>query len=258
MNPKIVAVLSKKFFSAMLPGLLLMGSACVLRSQPQIRGNSEAMQCVVLLHGLARTSRSMGKMEKALLHAGYRTVNLDYPSRSKTVEKIAAEDLVQAIQLCEQSGAEQIHFVCHSLGAIVLRQAMSIQRPENLGRVVMLSPPNKGSAVAERLKNWWPYRWFNGPAGQQLGTGGESLAKRLGPVDYEVGVITGNRHVVFDAWFASFIPEENDGKISVEEAKLEGMADFLVVPETHPFIMTADPVIEQTIHFLRNGLFYRP
>jgi len=235
-----------------------MNCGCTMTSQPEIRGNREATECVVLLHGLARTASSMNPMERALIEAGYKTVNLDYPSRKKTIAEIAAEDLVQGVQLCQQEGVKRIHFVTHSLGAIVVRLAMTRQRPKNLGRVVMLSPPNKGSFIADKLTSWWLYRWFNGPAGQELSTDDRSLPNRLGPVDYPVGVITGNRHVFFDAWFASFTPDENDGKVSVNDARLDGMADFLVVPETHPFIMNAERVHKETIHFLRQGKFSRP
>ena len=229
-----------------------------MKSQPEIRGNTDATECVVLLHGLARTYNSMNTMEEALIRAGYQTVNLDYPSRKKPIEIIAEEEFAQGIQLCEQAGAQKIHFVTHSLGGIVVRHALASQRPDNLGRVVMLSPPNKGSFVTDKLKNRWLYKWLNGPAGQDLGTENDSLPNRLGPVDYEVGIITGNRHWFFDAWFASYSPVEHDGKVSVEAARVEGMTDFLVVPETHPFIMNADRVIEETIHFLRQGTFSRP
>ncbi len=250
--------LARILLSVLLPCLLLLNSPCVMISQPEIRGNPNATECVVLLHGLARTYNSMNTMEKALIRAGYQTVNLDYPSRKKTVEIIAEEEFAQGIQLCEQAGARKIHFVTHSLGGIIVRHALACQKLKNLGRVVMLSPPNKGSFVTDKLKNWWLYKWLNGPAGQDLGTEDDSLPNRLGPVDYEVGIITGNRHWFFDAWFASYSPGEHDGKVSVEGARVEGMADFLVVPETHPFIMNADRVIEETIYFLRQGRFSQP
>lgn len=242
----------------LLSCLLLIHSACAMNSQPKIKGNPDATECVVLLHGLARTYNSMNTMEKALIRAGYQTVNLDYPSRLKAIENIAEEEFALSIQLCEQAGAQKIHFVTHSLGGIVVRYAMAGQKLKNLGRVVMLSPPNKGSFVTDKLKNQWLYKWLNGPAGQDLGTEDGSLPNRLGPVDYEVGVITGNRYWFFDAWFASYSPGEHDGKVSVQAAGVEGMADFLIVPETHPFIMNADRVIEETIHFLRQGTFSRP
>jgi len=238
--------------------LLLMNFSCSAHSNPEIKGVQNATECVVILHGLARTYNSMAAMENALVQAGYKTVNLDYPSRKKSVEEVAAEELREGIQLCNQAGAEKIHFVTHSLGGIVVRKAMTNERPENLGRVVMLSPPNQGSHVADKLKNWCFYKWFYGPAGQDMGTEDDSLPNRLGPVDYPVGIITGNRHSFFDAWFASFIPGEHDGKVSVEGARVDGMADFLVVPESHPFIMDADRVIEETILFLRQGTFSHP
>ncbi len=237
--------------------LLVINSACAIHKPPELTGNQEATECVILLHGLARTNSSMNGMKEALVNAGYKTVNLDYPSRTKTIERIAAEEFVEAVNICEQAGAAQIHFVTHSLGGIILRQALTKKKPENLGRVVMLSPPNQGSAIATKLKNWGPYSWMNGPAGQALAAGTDSLPSRLGPVDYPVGVITGNRHALFDAWFASIIPGEDDGKVSVQEARVDGMADFLVLPKSHPFIMNADKVMAQTIHFLRYGRFSR-
>lgn len=80
-------------------------------------------------------------------------------------------------------------------------------------------------------------------------------ARFLGPVDFPLGIITGNQHSFFDAWLADVIPGTDDGKVSVERAKVEGMTDFLVLPYSHPFIMNATEVIEQTLHFLSRGRF---
>ena len=214
-------------------------------------------ECVILLHGLARTGSSMSRMERALNRAGFLTVNLDYPSRNKSIERIAAEEFRSGIELCQQTGAEQIHFVTHSLGGIIVRHAMKESKPDNLGRVVMLSPPNQGSEVTDALHQWVLYKTMNGPAGTALTTGNNSLPNRLGSVDYPVGIITGNHHTLFDTPFAAIIPGDDDGKVSVERATLEGMSDFKVVPETHTFIMDADHVIESTILFLRTGSFSR-
>ena len=76
-------------------------------------------------------------------------------------------------------------------------------------------------------------------------------------VDFPLGIITGNDPSVFDAWFANMFPGENDGKVSVERAKVEGMTDFLVLPYGHTFIMDKGDVISQTLHFLRHGIFRR-
>jgi pimeloyl-ACP methyl ester carboxylesterase len=210
---------------------------------------------VVVLHGLARTHRSMDDMAESLEIAGFFTVNLDYPSREEPIETLAAETIPEGIRRCEATRASPIHFVTHSMGGIILRYYLSNRPIPDLGRVVMLSPPNQGSEVADNLRDNPLYRWLNGPAGQQLGTGPDGIAARLGPVDYPVGVITGDRHSFFDAWLAVMIPGEDDGKVSVARAKVAGMTDFLVLPYTHPFIMEEEEVIAQTLYFLRHGHF---
>lgn len=212
-------------------------------------------ECVVLLHGMGRTYRSMVAMQEALTTAGYHTVNLGYPSTKKDIETLAAEHFPPALQQCSQFSPAAIHFVTHSLGGIVTRQAIKDNRPEKLGRVVMLSPPNQGSAVVDSLKDRWYYSWLNGPAGQQLSTAVDSVPNTLGPVDYPVGIITGDRTAFFDKWLSAIIPGVDDGKVSVVRAKVEGMTDFLVVHESHPYIMKSGYVHAETVYFLAHGTF---
>ncbi len=212
-------------------------------------------ECVVLLHGMGRTLHSMDDMQEALVEAGFHTVNFSYPSTTKNIESIAKGYFPLAFDQCLQFAPKVVHFVTHSLGGIVLRKAVKDNRPPKLGRVVMLSPPNHGSAVVDTIGDWWFYEWLNGPAGQQLSTASDSVPNQLGPVDYPVGIITGDRHAFFDSWFSSVIPGEDDGKVSVEGAKLEGMSNFLVVHQSHPYIMNADNVQRETIHFLKHGKF---
>jgi len=212
-------------------------------------------ECVVLLHGMGRTLRSMDSMQEYLTNAGYHTVSLGYPSTEKTIEDIAADHFNLALEQCQEFDPSSIHFVSHSLGGIILRTVFKEHKPEKMGRVVMLSPPNKGSVAADNLKDWWFYKWLNGPAGQQLTTDKDSHPNRLGPVDYPVGIITGDRYFFFDFWLSSLIPGIDDGKVSVKGARLDGMSDFLVVHETHPFIMDAEYVHEETLYFLQNGKF---
>jgi triacylglycerol lipase len=212
-------------------------------------------QCVVLLHGLARTYHSMDKMQTALTRAGYLTVNLNYPSRKEKIEDLAAKYIPLALSQCRQFNPFAIHFVTHSLGGIVVRMAIKQNRPKRLGRVVMLSPPNRGSVVVDHLKKRWYYAWLNGPAGRQLATTQDSIPNQLGPVDFPVGIITGDRHAFFDKWLTSYFKGPNDGKVSVKRAKVDGMTDFLVVHATHPFIMNSEEVQSETIHFLKTGAF---
>ena len=212
-------------------------------------------QCVVLLHGLGRTYRSMDQIEDALRASGYRTVNINYPSRSKTIQELAVEAVPEGLHHCRLKGAKQINFVTHSMGGLVLRYYLSTHRVPELGKAVMLSPPNQGSEVADALAGSAIYSRVNGPAGAQLVTGPQGLPAQLGPVDFTLGIITGNEHTAVDAVLATQIPGENDGKVSVERAKVEGMRDFLVLPVTHTFIVNNDVVIGQTLHFLKHGQF---
>ena len=215
----------------------------------------QARECVILLHGLGRTYRSMAPMARDLDAAGYKTVNLDYASREHPIEQLAMAVIPEGLDRCSTQGAGRIHFVTHSMGGILVRYYLSQKTISGLGRVVMLSPPNQGSEVTDALQDTAFYQWFNGPAGKQLGTGPGSFVRRLGPVRYPVGVITGRSYAFFDSWLADLIPGPNDGKVAVARAKVEGMADFLVLPYSHPFIMKESEVIQQTIHFLRHGRF---
>ena len=144
------------------------------------------------------------------------------------------------------------------MGGILLRYYLTQEEIPELGRVVMFNPPNKGSEVVDNLRDYWFFKWHDGPAGQQLGTGPDSLPKNLGPVTFPLGIITGNNPAFYDFWASEMIPGPDDGKVSVESAKIKGMTDFLVLPISHTFIMDDEVVISQTLHFLEHGTFSRP
>jgi hypothetical protein len=210
-------------------------------------------ECVILLHGLVRSNSSMDKIEDKLLSEGYQTVNHDYPSTDFTIADLAMKEIPQAIEECNQCQPKKIHFVTHSLGGILIRYFLEHNEIEDLGRVVMLSPPNQGSEAVDGLSNIPGFDMLNGPAGDELGTDENSVPLSLGSADFEVGIITGNETV--NLILSQLIPGEDDGKVSVESAKLEGMTDFLVVPHSHTFIMKSDRVIEQILCFLDKGSF---
>jgi pimeloyl-ACP methyl ester carboxylesterase len=213
----------------------------------------ETQDTVVLLHGLGRSDRSMQSLGNRLAGYGYTVVNLGYPSTEHSIEYLAAEHLGPALAECCAGSAGRIHFVTHSMGGIVLRYYLEDHEVAGLGRVVMLSPPNQGSELADWIAESELLRRIMGPSAEQLGTDSASVPQQLGPVDFEVGVITGDR--TLNPLFSRMIPGADDGKVSVERAKVEGMADFLVVPHTHTYIMLADDVVYQTVYFLRYGEF---
>jgi hypothetical protein len=224
--------------------------------QPAVAGRVAA-DCVILLHGLARTEDSMADLETAASAAGYFVVNHGYPSREAPIEHLARAAIEPAVAECRAAVDGQLHFITHSLGGILVRQFLEHDEVPGLGRVVMLSPPNQGSEAADALVDLKLYQWINGPAGQQLTTGPGGLPAQLGPVAFPLGVITGNRYAFFDSWLAGFFPGPNDGKVSVARARVDGMGDFLVLPYTHPFIMEEPEVIRQSLYFLEHGRFRR-
>jgi hypothetical protein len=127
-------------------------------------------------------------------------------------------------------------------------------RPKRLGRVAMLGTPNSGSEIADRLRHFRPYRAFFGPAGQQLGTQRDEAVNALfPPVDYPVGIIAGNRSIY--PITSALLPKPHDGRVSVENTKLDGMADHIVIRTSHPWLVRDSVAIEQTIAFLRDGRF---
>jgi pimeloyl-ACP methyl ester carboxylesterase len=209
--------------------------------------------CVILIHGLGRTPLSMMWLEWTLERAGYQVVNFGYPSRRFNVEQLVEEYLDKAVATQRKAG--RIHFVTHSLGGIVLRDYLAGHTMTNLGRVVMLAPPNHGSELADRLKQSALGRWILGPAGCEVGTGASALPERLGPAHFQPGVIAADGPV--HRWLFHVFSGPNDGKVSVESAKLEGMADFLVVPGSHTWIMWRADTARQVLAFLQRGHFAR-
>ena len=195
----------------------------------------------------------MESMERALSAAGYQVLNVDYRSRAGSIEQLSEDVVGRAVEECQRAGAKKIHFVTHSLGGIVVRSYLARHTPTNAGHLVMLGPPNQGSEVVDKLGKLKFFRKVTGPAGAELGTGTNSIPNKLGPPNCSVGVIAGSRSL---NWINSLmIPGSDDGKVSVERTKLPEMADHVVVPATHPFLMRNKTAIRQTMTFLQVGRF---
>jgi triacylglycerol lipase len=206
---------------------------------------------VVLLHGLGRTHRSMRPVQDALVEQGYRVVNVGYPSRTRPWGELV-DSLGTALQACCNDGKEPVHFVTHSMGGILVRAYLESHTIPRLGRVVMLSPPNQGTEVVDRIPEEL-LRVILGPAALRLGTDPGSVPVQLGPVDFDLGVITGD--LSLNPLFSAWLDGADDGTVPVESAWVEGVDDFLVVPYTHTFIMRRDEVIAQILSFLEYGRF---
>lgn len=219
----------------------------------QISATKVDGEVVILLHGLQHSPLSMKRMEKSLSRFGYRVINHTYPARKQPIEQLAEDNLHQLLTAsCDTSGTK-LHFITHSFGSIILRYYLKRHELPNLGRVVMLCPPNRGTELVDRYKDNPVFRLVNGPAGMQMGTDENSLPLQLGPVDYEVGVIAGSHSL--NPFASRYLEGPDDGVVAVERTKVDGMADFMVAPFSHTFIMMRTDIIQQTIHFLQHGTF---
>lgn len=234
--------------------LLGLALAAGCASTPETRVvAADSSECVVLLHGLNRSWRAMEPLAETLQQAGYSTANVDYPSQLGTIEELAPVVVGMGVEACRETGARTIHFVTHSMGGILLRYQHEQEPIEDIGRVVMLGPPNQGSELVDQTREWPGIDTVNGPAGAQLGTGPDSMPSRLGPVSFPLGVIAGTATI--NVLASAMLPDEDDGKVTVERTQVAGMSDFLIVDDSHRYMLRSRTVLANTVAFLRSGQF---
>ncbi len=230
----------------------LAGLGALLREKPELLApDARDVEDVVLLHGLGRTDRAMRPLEHALVGAGYRVHNLAYPSLAEEPAQLVSIISEQIDACCAH--AEKLHLVTHSLGGLLARAALAQHPRANLGRVVMLAPPNNGSAYADLARGARRTGLALAPAVAALGTDPLGLARKLPTPNYEVGVIAGTRSInPLDPLLGA---GASDGAVSVASTRLQGMADFVTVDATHSSIRRKPEVHAQVIAFLRSGHF---
>jgi pimeloyl-ACP methyl ester carboxylesterase len=229
----------------------------------------------------------MDSLCRCLQKGGYQVFNVEYPSTQQDIAEIA-RSLRHIVNHLD--GIEEINFVGHSMGNIVIRhylgdlegkggqapfvrstlravpansacppfpaaneEAADRRAKARFGRFVMLGPPNQGARLAEVLADNGLFRQIAGDAGQQLGVDWPQLEKRLATPKFEFGIIAGGRNG--PKGYNPMLEGDNDGVISVETAKLPGAHDFVVVPVLHSFIMDDAKVQQYTLSFMKHGYF---
>ncbi|MEX0937585.1 MAG: lipase [Pirellulales bacterium] len=225
----------------------------------QTRRNIEPTRgkVVLVMHGLFRTRASMERLCRYLReHSDYEVINLSYPSTRGTVGE-HAQALASVVESLE--GAEEINFVAHSLGNLVIRHwlgdlaAAGEEPPPSLSRIVMLGPPNQQPELALKLVPMDVSGRVAGPAAQQLATGWEALAPQLAVPQNEFAILAGGRND--ELRNNPFVRGDDDWVVSVASTRLPGAADFRVVPVGHTFMMN-DPFVQKyVLQFLQHGYF---
>ncbi|NRA69662.1 MAG: alpha/beta fold hydrolase [Gammaproteobacteria bacterium] len=209
---------------------------------------------VVLLHGLGRSEKSMLLISHQLKKANYEVININYPSMDHSISELAEIAVGDGLAQCHARGATIIHFVTHSLGGILVRQYFKHHHEPLLGRVVMLGPPNNGSEVIDKYRHLKIFQQLTGPAGLTLGTNGNNdVPHQLGAVNFELGIIAGSKSI--NPFLSLILPGPDDGKVTIESAKVAGMSDFIILPTTHPTMLMSSNVIKHLLNFLRDGRF---
>jgi triacylglycerol lipase len=213
-------------------------------------------EAVILLHGLARSKHSMYWIERSLRQKGYAVYNQGYPSLKWSLRQSADHVVAKAVQTCRRKGYKRIHFVTHSMGAIVLRCYLQYSNLPEGSRIIMLAPPNGGSEIVD----WAQARtqWFDrlcGPAAAELSTAADALPARLQPIRPAIGVLAGSKS--WNPLLSAILPGEDDGKVTVRRTMLPEMQDFMVVGANHTTILLNAEVRRQVLYFLQTGRFFR-
>ncbi|MBU6339056.1 MAG: lipase [Rickettsiales bacterium] len=232
--------------------LLILGlNLSVLSSKAGAEVLEQKGDYVIILHGIARSSKHMESLSHNLEKEGFQVINLNYPSTSHNIEELT--DIIHKEISSKITLNKKIHFVAYSMGGLMVRALIHKYKYSNLGKVVQLAPPNQGSEIADLFQNFWLYKKIYGPAGQQLITNQSSIKHLFGEVTYDLGVIAGSAAIDPICW--SIIPGKNDGKVSIERTKIKGMKDHIVVRASHTFLSSDKEVKSQTLYFLKNGNF---
>jgi triacylglycerol lipase len=193
-------------------------------------------EAVVLVHGHGAHSVLLEPLRRALERQGFRAVNWRYRSLWGSIETHAARLATKAKEFDEDGAVERLHFVGHSMGAIVVRRALAMAQPRKLGRVVLLAPPNRGARLADFVLRVFGRRLI---AATELCSHPDSYVNRLSPVaDLDCGVIAAS-------W---------DHVVSLASTYLPGQRDHLVLRSLHTLPLHRHTP-SQVGHFLREGRF---
>jgi len=205
-------------------------------------------KAVVLVHGIIRSSKSFNGMRRRLQQQGYQVFGFDYPSTRVSIEG-AADYLHRTVESLD--GIEEINFVVHSMGGLVVRAYLSRYDDERIGRLAMIGVPNLGARMADRLKDVFLFKTIYGPAGQQLVSDPEGLVSKLAIPDFEFAVIAGGRGNI--RGYNPLIPGDDDGTVAVSNTRLPGATDFIVVSGLHSSLMNNAEVVGHVVRFLNTG-----
>lgn len=208
---------------------------------------------IVILHGIGMPKYRMSWVDFCLKRAGFKTLNIAYPSLRRNIES-CADYVAEKIEQKTLANVHKIHFVAHSLGTLVTLRLLSTGRIAKAGRAVLIAPPYRGSEVADFLHNAPFFNFLFGPAGAQLTTPYRRDVSYSLPDNIEVGVIAGTRPYEYP-FFLGVMKKTgvHDGLVSLESTRIPGIKDHITIRMSHSFLL--EKSTSETVHFLTHGRF---
>ncbi|MEK6244388.1 MAG: alpha/beta fold hydrolase [Pseudomonadota bacterium] len=202
------------------------------------------MKDVILAHGLWVPGVVMKPLAARLERAGFRCHTFSYMGAARPLEAHAE----RLARMARDVGPA--HFIGHSLGGLVVLEALN-QRPEiAAGRVVLLGTPARGCHAGRRIARYQAGRWF---LGQSEGLWREGRTVRWTRPE-ALGVVAGTLPIGLGRVFGR-LPGVNDGVVCLDETAVEGMADQVVLPVGHSAMLISARVAAQIAVFLSDGKF---
>lgn len=194
---------------------------------------------VIVLHGYLRSYKSMQKICQFLDKKNFIVFNCDYRSTKYSIDIIANELLKKFITRFCTKKYKTIHFIGHSMGAVIIRKFLQDNPMLNLGKVVMISPPNHGSYIADILTKIPFSDYVFGPSLKQLSTTKNSFVNRLPNIKCDCGIITA----------------QYDWVVSQNSTMLVGADDYTEISATHYGILSNKRLPGLIYNFLSSSCF---
>ena len=208
---------------------------------------------VVLIHGYNKDESDMVHLRTNLTDLGYDCIVINLPTRFGTIDD-CNQVLHSKLSKMLPTMTEQlkVHFVGHSMGGLIIRSYLANNSFPNLGRCVLIAPPNKGTKLADLAHKFFPPVSKVFKPLSSLKTNSTQISKPINSPCPEIGVIAGNKSNLL---LGILLPNENDGRVEVDSTKLEGMKDFIVKRYGHKEIHHKYDIAILIDNFLRNGSF---
>ena len=244
----------RSLYLCLLAGIILTFTGCAvlktaLHHDYKINkyDETENMEYIVLFHGIYGTEKDMKPIAEMLGNKNYNIISIQYPTNSDSVEMISEKYIKPVIDGLDND--KKVHFVVHSMGSGILRYYLKNNNMDNLGKVVFISPPSHGSALADHFISKM-LKDLLGEAVLQFSIKEDSFVNKLGNPDYSCYVLIGNKSN--NPLYSVIIPGKDDGMVPLDGSKLDSCAYKVVDKASHTSILKDERTFNEIENYLKN------